>query len=100
MPGSPLKRQRKLGVRAAHSGVISFPRMPRVVDLSPRWGHFSTVDKIRHLLDRALEIVSALGRARPAAPLSQVQVIRIILIVAGKALLNGSLDRRTQRASR
>jgi hypothetical protein len=34
---SPLKRQRRLGVRLEDSRVIAFPRMPRVADLPPGW---------------------------------------------------------------
>jgi hypothetical protein len=33
MAGSPLGRQRKLGVRLEDGRVIAFPRMPRVADL-------------------------------------------------------------------
>ena len=29
MAGSPLKRQRKLGIRAEDGSIIAFPRMPR-----------------------------------------------------------------------
>jgi hypothetical protein len=60
MAGSPLKRQRKLGVHDEDGSVIAFPRMPRVADLPPGWRHFSTAQKIEHLigLDRCYEILS------------------------------------------
>jgi hypothetical protein len=98
MAGSPLKRQRKLGVRADHGSVISFPRMPRVADLPRGWRYLSTANKIKHLLgmslDRALEIVSwPLAECDPPRLSLQVQVIRIVVTIAGKALLDGSLDR-------
>jgi hypothetical protein len=60
MAGSPLKRQRKLGVRRQDGSIIPFPRMPRVADLPPGWRHFSAAQKIEHLigLDRCYEILS------------------------------------------
>jgi hypothetical protein len=39
MAGSPLKRQRKLGVRADDGSVIPFPYMPRTADLPRGWRH-------------------------------------------------------------
>ena len=102
MPGSPLKRQRKQGVRLDDGTIIAFPYMPRVADLPPGWRHFSTADKVTHLLetsfDHAPEILSW-----PAAELDplrlslQVQVIRIFVKIALKALLNGTLDREIAR---
>jgi hypothetical protein len=45
-------------------------------------------------LDRALEIVSwPLAECDPPRLSLQVQVIRIVVTIAGKALLDGSLDR-------
>jgi sulfate permease family protein len=60
MPGSPLKRQRKQGVRLADGSIIAFPYMPRVADLPSDWRHFTTEQKIEHLigLDRWEEILS------------------------------------------
>jgi hypothetical protein len=60
MAGSPLKLQRKLGVRRQDGSVIAFPYMPRVADLPPGWRHFSAAQKIEHLigLDRCYEILS------------------------------------------
>jgi hypothetical protein len=102
MAGSPLKRQRKLGVRAADGSVIAFPYMPCVADLPPGWRHLSTADKITHLLgmslDRAFEIVSWPRAGLDPLCLSlKVQVMRIIVMIAGKALLNGSLEREIAR---
>src|SRR5262249_60868448 len=60
MAGSPLKRARKQGVRLADGSIVAFPYMPRVSDLPPGWRHFTTAQKIEHLigLDRYEEILS------------------------------------------
>ena len=59
----PLKRARKQGVRLDDGTVIAFPHMPHVADLPPGWRHFSTAEKIKHLLgkislDQARDILS------------------------------------------
>ena len=63
MAGSPLKRQRKAGIRADDGRVIAFPYMPRVADLPPGWRYWSPAQKIEHLLgmslDRAADILRA-----------------------------------------
>ena len=69
---------------------MPFPYMPGVAD------------KIKHLLgmslDRAIEIVSwPLAECDPPRLSLQVQVIRILVKIAGKALLEGSLDREIAR---
>jgi hypothetical protein len=76
--------------------------MPRVADLPPGWPRFSTADKIEHLLgmslDRAYEILSwPITEPDPLRRSLQVQVIRVVMRIAGKALLNGSLDREVAR---
>jgi len=60
MAGSPLKRQRKLGIRAEDGSFIAFPYMPRVADLPLGGRDFTTAQKIEHLigLDRCGEILS------------------------------------------
>ena len=102
MAGSPLKRARKQGIRLDDGSIIAFPYMPGVADRPRGWRHFSTADKIKHLLgmslDRALEIVSwPLAECDPPRLSLQVQVIRIVVRIAGKALLDGSLDREIAR---
>jgi len=52
MAGSPLKRQRKLGLNDEGGSVISFPRMPRVADLPRGW---SPAEKIEYLLGMTLD---------------------------------------------
>jgi hypothetical protein len=70
--GSPLKRERKQGIRLDDDSVVAFPRMPRVADLPKDWRHWSPARKIEHLLgmslafaaERALQLF---GEARPVA---------------------------------
>ena len=96
MAGSPLKRQRKHGVPAEDGSVIAFPRMPRVADLPPGWRHFSAAQKIEHLigLDRCHEILSwPWAGLDPVRRSMQMQVMRVLLPIGIKAVLDGSLDR-------
>jgi hypothetical protein len=56
-----MKRMRKAGVTDPATGeLVPFPYMPRVAELPPGWRHFSTADKIEHLigLKRAAVILS------------------------------------------
>jgi hypothetical protein len=72
------------------------PVLPRVADLRLDWRHFSATQKIEHLigLDRCYEILSwPWAGLDPLRRLMQMQVIRIVMKIAGKALLDGSLDR-------
>jgi len=58
MTGSPMKRMRKAGVTDPVTGeFVAFPYMPRVAELPPGWRHFTTAQKIEHLigLDRCRE---------------------------------------------
>ena len=100
MAGSPLKRARKQGVRLHDGGVIPFPYMPRVADLPAGWRHFSAAQKIEHLigLDRCYEILSWPWNGRDSVRRSmQMQVMRILLPIGIKAVLDGSLDRELAR---
>jgi hypothetical protein len=100
MAGSPLKRQRKLGLRAKDGRVIAFPYMPRVADLPSGWRRFSAAQKIEHLigLDRCYEILSwPWAGLDPLRRSMQMQVIRVLLPIGIKALLDGSLDREAVR---
>jgi hypothetical protein len=101
MPGSSLKRARKQGVRLADGSIVAFPYMPRVADLPPGWRHFTTAEKIEHLigLDRCEEILSW-GPTTELDPLRltfQMQVIRIFLRIGLKAVLDGTLAREAAR---
>jgi hypothetical protein len=101
MAGSPLKRQRKQGVRLDDGSMIAFPYMPRVADLPPGWRHFTMAEKIEHLigLDRCDEILSW-GPVTELDPLRlsfQMQVIRILLRIGLKAVLDGTLAREAAR---
>ena len=101
MAGSPLKRARKQGVRLDDGTIIAFPCMPRVADLPPRWRHFSTAEKIEHLigLDRCHEILSwgPITELDPLRLSFQVQVIRVLLRIGIKAMLDGTLGREAAR---
>ena len=103
MAGSPLKRQRKLGVRREDGSIIAFPYMPRVADLPRGWLHFSAAEKIDHLigLDRCYEILSwQWAGLDPLRRSMQMQVMRILLPIGIKAALDGSLDRDLARERR
>jgi hypothetical protein len=100
MAGSPLKRARKQGIRLEDGSVIAFPYMPRVADLPPGWRHFSAAQKIEHLigLDRCYEILSwPWNGLDPVRRSMQMQVMRILLPIGIKAMLDGSLDRELTR---
>jgi hypothetical protein len=100
MAGSPLKRQRKAGVRNKDGSVIAFPYMPRVADLPSGWRHFSAAQKIEHWigLDRCYEILSwPYSELDPLRRPMQMQVIRVLLPIGIKAVLNGSLGREAAR---
>jgi hypothetical protein len=100
MAGSSLKRERKLGIRADDGSAIAFPRMPRVADLPPDWRHFSPAEKIDHLigLDRCYEILSwPWAGLDPLRRSMQMQVIRVLLPIGIKALLDGSFGREAAR---
>jgi|SRR5215471_6762547 len=100
MPGSPLKRQRRLGVRLEDGTVISFPRMP-AAELPKGWRHFSAAQKVDHLIgpDRCYQILSwgSYNDLDPLRQSFQLQVIRVLLAIALKAALDGSLDRELER---
>jgi len=88
-----LKRARKQGIRLADGSIIAFPYMPRVADLPPGWRHFTTAQKIEHLigLDRCDEICPG-GLSQSLDPLRlsfQMQAMRILLRIGVKAVLDG-----------
>jgi hypothetical protein len=75
--------------------------MPRVSELPQRWRHLSTAEKIVHLigLDRCREILSC-GSITELDPLRlsfQMQVIRDLLKIGVKAVLDGTLAREVAR---
>ena len=100
MAGSQLKRAHTQGARLDDGRIIAFPYLPRVADLPSGRRHFSAAEKIEHLigLDRCYEILSWPSAGLDRARLSmKAQVVHIILIIAGKALLNGKPDREVAR---
>ena len=100
MTGSPLKRARKQGVRLDDGSIVAFPYMPRVADLPRGWRHFSAAKKIEHLigLDRCHEVLSwPLDGLDPLRLSLKMQVIRIVLRICMKAMLEGKLGRERDR---
>jgi len=102
MAGSPLKRQRKLGIRDEDGSVIAFPYMPRVADLPRRWRHFSAEEKIEHLLGMSLDDMAEtmswpIAERDPFRLSVKLQVIRIVFAIGAKALLDGKLGREAAR---
>jgi hypothetical protein len=101
MAGSSLKRVRKQGVRLDDGSIVAFPYMPRVADLPPGWRHFTTAQKIEHLigLDRREEILSwgPITDLDPVRLTFQMQVIRVFLRIGLKAVLDGTLAREATR---
>jgi len=95
MAGSPLKRARKQGIRLEDGSVTAFPYMPRVADLPPGWRYLTTAQKIDHLigLDRCYEILSwgSITELDPLRQSFQWQVMRVLLPIGIKAMLDGSL---------
>src|SRR5262249_16843703 len=101
MGGSPLKRQRSLGVRRNDGSITAFPYMPRVADLPADWRHFSTAQKIEHFigLDPCYQVLSwgPITELAPVRRSMQMQVMRVLLPIGLKAALDGSLDRELTR---
>ena len=56
MAGSPLKRQRKLGVHDKDGSVIACPRMLPVAELPRGWRRWSPAEKVEHLLGMTLVV--------------------------------------------
>jgi hypothetical protein len=75
--------------------------MPRVADLPPGWRHFSAAQKIEHLigLDRCYEILSwgPYAELDPVRRSMRMQVMRVLLPIGIKAVLDGSLNRELER---
>ena len=75
MTGSALKRARKQGIRLGDGANIAFSYKPRVVDLPPGFRHFSTADKITHLLDRPNNVpgpTDQVARSKGITPIFEV----------------------------
>ena len=94
MAGSPLKRQRKLTRRSPKRR--QHHRLPIHAARRPAGGIFSAAQKIEHLigLDRCYEILSwPWAGLDPLRRSMQMQVMRVLLPIGIKALLDGSLGR-------
>jgi hypothetical protein len=106
MAGSPLKRQRKAGVRDKDGNVIAFPRLshPRGGLSHAEWRALSPGEKLERLfgmsLDRVAEILSwgPVVELDPARLNAVVTVIRVVLMIGAKAgLLTAPCERDRQR---
>jgi hypothetical protein len=104
MPGTPLKRQRKVGIRAEDGGVIAFPRFshPRAGLSHTEWRALSPGEKIERLFDMSLddlyEIMSwPIGELDPFRLSVRMQVTRTIFTICLKAVLDGTLGREAAR---
>jgi hypothetical protein len=104
MAGSPLKRQRKLGVRDGDGRVIPFPYLshPRAGLSHAEWRALGPGEKLERLfgmsLDDLYEILSwPIGELDPFRLSVRVQVTRIVFTICVKAYLNGSLGREAAR---
>ena len=100
---SPLKRQRKLGVRAEDGSVITFPYMPRVAELPSGWRDFGPAQKVEHLLNMSLDRAAEILSWGPVTDLDPhrlhvwLQVWRVVFMIGTKALFEGRLGREAAR---
>jgi hypothetical protein len=104
MGGSPLKRQRKAGIRPADSSVIAFPRLthPRAGLFNAQWRALSPGEKVERLLnmplDRAAEILTwSPAELDPLRLSLRMQVWRIVFRIGVKGYLDGTLGREAAR---
>jgi hypothetical protein len=88
MTGSPLKRQRKLGVRAEDASVIAFPRLthPRAGLSHAQWRALGPAEKIERLfgmsLDDLYEIMSwPIGDLDPFRLSVRMQATRVVFTI-------------------
>jgi hypothetical protein len=98
MAGSPLKRQRKLGVRAEDGSVIAFPRLthPRAGLSHAEWHGFGPAEKIERLLGMSLDHAAEILSWGPVADLGAhrlhvwLQVWRVVFMVGTRRCLMAS----------
>jgi hypothetical protein len=104
MPGSPLKRQRKLGVRDEDGRVIAFPHLshPRAGVSHAEWRALGPGEKLERLfgmsLDDLYEILSwPIGELDPFRLSVRMQVTRTVFTICMKPFLDGRLGRAAAR---
>jgi hypothetical protein len=100
MAGSPLKRQRKLGVRAEDGTIITFPRLthPRAGLSQAEWRTLGPAEKVERLfgmsLDDLYEMMAwPIGELDPFRLSVRTQVARVVFTICLKAFLDGKLGR-------
>jgi hypothetical protein len=104
MTGSPLKRQRKAGIRADDGSVhrLPVPSHPRVGLSHAEWRALSPGEKVERLLDmsldRAAEILAwPVVELDPLRASLRMQVWRVVFMIGVKAFLDGKLGRERDR---
>ena len=105
MAGSPLKRQRKLGVRTEDGSVIAFPRLthPRAGLSHAEWRGLGPAEKIERLFGMSLDDLYEIMSWEPITELDpfrlsvRMQVTRVVFQVGVKAMLDGTLGRQAAR---
>jgi hypothetical protein len=101
MAGSPIKRQRKLGVRLDDGSVIAFPRLthPRAGLSHAEWRALRPAEKIERLLNISLDHAAEILSWGPVTDLDAqrlyvwLQVWCVVFMIGVRALLNGKLGR-------
>ena len=104
MAGSPLKRARKLGVRAKDGSVINFPRLthPRADLPHAEWRGLGPAEKLERLFSMSLDDLYAImswpiEELDPFRLSIRMQVTRVVFMVGVKAMLDGKLSRDAAR---
>ena len=105
MAGSPLKRQRKLGVHAEDGSVIAFPRLthPRAGLSHAAWRALGPAEKIERLFGMSLDDLYEIMSWEPIAELDpfrlsvRMQVTRVVFTICLKPVLDGKLGREAAR---
>jgi hypothetical protein len=104
MAGTPLKRQRKQGVRLDDGSVIAFPYLshPRAGLSHAEWRALRPGEKLERLfgmsLDDLYEILSwPIGELDPFRLSVRMQVTRVVFTICVKAYLDGTLGREAAR---
>jgi hypothetical protein len=104
MAGSPIKRQRKLDVRAEDGSVINFPQLthPRAGLSYAKWRALGPAEKLERLfgmsLDDLYEIMSwPIGELDPFRLSVRIQATRVVFTICLKAVLDGRLGREADR---
>ena len=104
MAGSPLKRQRKLGIRDEDGSVIIFPHLthPRAGLSHAQWRALGPAEKIERLFSMSLDDLYAImswpiGELDPLRLSVRMQATRVVFTICLKAFIDGRLSREAAR---